>query len=122
MLLDATDDLFQARLHDDAPNDHLSQNGMQRLKTKNEIQLADVGKEAVQRFDKDLNEVDEREGGLGRRADEDEVQRRIVAVGYERRCIGVNCCFRRRLDLGGVGGKERRESVAQDSQSAPGEQ
>lgn len=46
---------------------------MQRLKVEDEVQLADIFKETVERLDVDLNQVYEREWALGRGRDDDKV-------------------------------------------------
>jgi len=56
---------------------------MQRLKVEDQIQLAHVLEQAVQGFDEDLDEVEECEGRLGRRAYQDEVEGCVVPVGYQ---------------------------------------
>lgn len=56
---------------------------MQRLKIEDEIKLAHVLEEPVQRLDEDLNEVEEGERTLGGGGDDDEVEGRVVAVGYQ---------------------------------------
>ncbi len=56
---------------------------MQRLKVEDEIQLADVFKQAVERLDEDLNQVEQGERGFRGRGDQDEVEGRVVAVGDE---------------------------------------
>ncbi|OAQ97517.1 hypothetical protein LLEC1_01948 [Akanthomyces lecanii] len=61
-----------------------SQGGVQRLKVEDEVELADVLKELVERLDVDLDQVDQGERRLGRRRDDDEVERRVVAVRDER--------------------------------------
>ena len=55
---------------------------MQRLKVENQVQLADVLKEAVEGFDEDLDEVEEGERGFGRGGDEDEVEGCVMAISY----------------------------------------
>lgn len=88
-------DAVEVGLDDDAADDHLAQRGVHGLEVEDEVELADVFKEAVQRLDVDLDEVDEGQRRLGRRRDDDEVERRVVAVGHERRPVG---------GVGGVGG------------------
>ncbi|KAI5305720.1 hypothetical protein KEM56_003514 [Ascosphaera pollenicola] len=58
----ASHNSIQARLHDNTANDHLSENGVHGLVSKDEVQLADVFKQPVEGLHKDLNEVDKREG------------------------------------------------------------
>lgn len=55
---------------------------MQALEVEDQIELAHVLEQAVQRLDEDLDQVEQRQGGLGRRADQDEVERGVVSVGY----------------------------------------
>lgn len=83
----ARHDAVEARLDDDAANDHLSKGGVHGLKVEDEVELADVLKKTVKRLDVDLDEVHEGERGLGGSGDDDEVERRIVAVGDERRRV-----------------------------------
>jgi hypothetical protein len=57
---------------------------MQRLVVEYQIQFAHVLEQPVQRLDVHLDQVDQRQRGLGRRRDDDEVKGGIVAVGDER--------------------------------------
>ena len=61
---------------------------MQCLEIENQIQLAYILKEAVESLDKNLDEVEQGERGLGRGADEDEVEGSVVAIRHQRRSIG----------------------------------
>ena len=78
----------EARLDDNAANDHLREGGVHGLKVEDEVELADVLKEAVERLDVDLDEVHEGERGLGGGGDDDKVERRVVAIGDERGRVG----------------------------------
>ncbi|RDA93156.1 hypothetical protein CP533_3182, partial [Ophiocordyceps camponoti-saundersi (nom. inval.)] len=73
--LDARDDAIHVRLDDDAADNHLRECSMQRLKVEDEI--------------------DESERRFRRRGNDDEVERRVVAIGYERR--HVTLLMRRRM-------------------------
>lgn len=84
MPLDALDHLLQLRLHHHAAHNHLRQASVQRLKVEDQIQLAHILKQPVQGLDVDLDQIDQREGRLGRGGDDDEVEGRVVAVGDER--------------------------------------
>lgn len=55
---------------------------MQGLEAEDQIQFAHVLEQAVQGLDEDLDEVEEGERGFGGGADQDEVEGRVVAVGY----------------------------------------
>lgn len=57
---------------------------MQRLEIEDQIQFADILKQPVQGFDKDLYQIEQSEGRFGRGGDDDEVECRIVTVGDER--------------------------------------
>lgn len=80
---------------------------MQRLEVEDEVQLAHVLEQAVQRLDEDLDQVEQGERRLGGGADDDEVQRRVVAVGDDGGGVGVGAVGGR---VAG-GGQERRETV-----------
>lgn len=84
MCLDARNYSVQARLNDHAAYYHLGQSRVQRLKVEDEVQLAHVFKEAIQRLDIDLYQVDERERGLGRRRYYDEVKGSVMPVRDQR--------------------------------------
>lgn len=86
---DALDDAIEARLDDDAADYHFAERGVQRLVVEDEVQLADVFEQAVERLDEDLDQVEQRQRGFRRRADDDEVERRVVAVRDERRRVVV---------------------------------
>lgn len=83
MRLNALDDSVELGLDDDAADDHLTQGGMQGLEVEDQIQLAHVLEQAVERLDEDLYQVEQGEGRLGRGADDDEVEGCVVAVGDE---------------------------------------
>jgi hypothetical protein len=86
-------------------NNHLAQRRMQGLEIEDQIQLADILKQAVQGLDIDLDEVDQGQRALGAGAYDDEIQRGIVAVGDEGRDVVVRCG----RGLRGVGGGLRAE-------------
>jgi hypothetical protein len=56
---------------------------MQRLEIKDEVQFAYILKEAIKCLYEDLNKVKKGEGRLGRSGNDDKIQGRVVAVGYE---------------------------------------
>ena len=90
---------------------------MQCLKVEYQIEFADILKKMVERLDKHMDKVQERERRLGRRADEDKVQRCVVPVGDERRRVRV-CAGR-----GGRGagrGEERWEGQEVAGRGGPG--
>jgi hypothetical protein len=97
------------RLNDHPTHNHLTQGRVQRLKVKDQIQLAHVLKQPIQRFHVYLDQIYQRQRTLRARADNDKVQRRIVAVGDEGRYVVV----RRRGGVRCVGcrlrAQERRE-------------
>lgn len=108
---DAGDDAIHAGLDDDAADDHLAQGGVQGLEVEDEVQLADVLEQLVQRLDVHLDQVQQGQGRLGGRRYDDEVQRRVVAVRHEGRHVVVR--LRRRLRRPGCGEQRRqREEVA----------
>lgn len=82
---------------------------MQRLEIEDQIQLADVLEQPIQSLDIDLDEVDQGQRALGAGADDDEVQRGIVAVGDERGDIVVRGGCRLRGVRGGLGAEEGRK-------------
>lgn len=53
---------------------------MQCLKIKDKIQLADILKQAIERFDENLDEIEKRKRGLGGGGYNDEVESCIVTV------------------------------------------
>lgn len=55
---------------------------MQRLEIEYEIQFTHVLEQSVERFDEDLDEVEEGEGRFGGGGDEDEVEGCVVPVCY----------------------------------------
>jgi len=57
---------------------------MQRLKIEDQIQLAHILEQSIQRLDIHLYQIDQRQRALGARADDDEVEGRVVAVGDQR--------------------------------------
>lgn len=84
---------------------------MQRLEVEDEIQLADILKQLIQRLDVYLYQVDQRERRLRRRRDDDEVERRIMAVRHQRRHVAL--LFRRSVRRAGRGEQWReRQEVA----------
>lgn len=56
---------------------------MQRLEVEDEVELADILEEPVKGLYEDLDQVEKCEWRLGRCADYDEVEGRVVTVGYE---------------------------------------
>jgi 4-diphosphocytidyl-2C-methyl-D-erythritol kinase len=59
--LDTFDDMIELRFHNYASHYHLTQSRMQCLEVEDEIELAHILKEAIQRLDEDLYEVEEGE-------------------------------------------------------------
>jgi len=53
--------LIKPRLDNHTPNNHLTQNRMQRLEIENQVQLAHILKQPVQRLDKDLYQIQQRQ-------------------------------------------------------------
>lgn len=110
--LDARDDPIEVRLYHYTADDHLGQRGVQALEVEDEVQLAHVLEQLVQRLDVHLDEVDQGEGRLGGRGDDDEEERRVVPVGHERGHVVLLLVAGR---VGGSGGGEEgreREEVA----------
>lgn len=105
LLSHALDDLVETSLNNDTADNHLAQHRMLRLEIEDEIQLAHVFEQAVQRLDKDLDQVKQCQRRLGRRADRDEVQRCIVPVRDERGVVRVLGCGQR-VGVGRRGGGE----------------
>lgn len=99
--------MIELRLHDHAAYDHFTQCGMKCFEVEDQVELAHVLEETIQRLDEDLYEVEEGERRLGGRADDDEVEGRVVAVGYEGGGVVVGGTWG-----GGLGGagEERREA------------
>jgi hypothetical protein len=64
---------------------------MQRLKIKDQIQLTHIFKQPIERLYINLYQIDERQRGFRARRDDDEVKRRVVAVGDEGRDVVVGC-------------------------------
>lgn len=62
---------------------------MQRLKVEDQIQLADILKQSIQRLHENLNEIQQSQRGLGRSRNDNKVQRGVVAIRYQRRRIIV---------------------------------
>src|SRR5690349_1296481 len=81
---------------------------MQRFEVEDEVELADIFKEAVERLHEDLDQIEKGEGRFGGGAYDDEVEGSVVSVGDERRRVVV-------LGGGGVrygrASQERRETV-----------
>lgn len=110
--LDPRDDPVEVRLYHHAADDHLGQGGVQALKVEDEVQLAHVLEQLVQRLDVHLDQVDQGERRLGGRGDDDEEERRVVPVCHERGDVVVLLVAGR---VGGSGGGEegrQREEVA----------
>lgn len=105
--LDALHHPLQPRLDDHAAHNHLVERGVQRLKVEDQIQLAHVLEQAVEGLDEDLDQVEQGERGLGGRADDDEVEGRVVAVGDDGGRVGVGAGG----GAGGGGGEEGGETV-----------
>lgn len=105
----ARDNPIRARLNHHAADNHLAQRRVQCLKVEDEVELAHVLEQAVQRLDVHLDNVDQGQRRLGRRRDDDEVQRRVVAVRYEGRDVVVWFRGRVRGARGGEEGREREE-------------
>jgi hypothetical protein len=104
---DPRHDPVEVRLYDHATDNHLGQGGVQALKVEDEVQLAHVLEQLVQRLDVDLDEVDQGEGRLGGRRDDDEEERRVVPVRNQRGDVVVLLVAR---GVGGPrGGEEGRE-------------
>lgn len=57
LLLYCGNDLWQVRLQHQSAHDHLIQNEQNLVRVEDKVELADILKAAVQRLDKDLNEV-----------------------------------------------------------------
>lgn len=102
----AGDDALEVGLYNDAADDHLAESGVEGLKVEDEVELADVLKEAVEGLNVDLDEVEQSQGALGRGGDDNEVEGGVVAVGDERGDVVVRLRGRVR---GARGGEERRE-------------
>lgn len=84
----ASNDLLNIRLNNHTTNDHLAQHPVHSLIAKDQIELTNILKHAVQCFDEDLDQIDQGERGLGRGGDHDEGERGVGAVGYLRGRIG----------------------------------
>lgn len=80
---------------------------MQALKVEDEVQLAHILEQLVQRLDVDLDQVDQGERRLGGRGDDDEEERRVVPVRHQRGDVVVLLVARRVRGSGG--GEEGRE-------------
>lgn len=97
------DDPIKIRFYHHAANDHLRQGGVQALEVEDEVELAHVLEELVQRLDVHLDQVDQGERRLGGRGDDDEEKRRVVPVRHQRGDVVVLLVTRR---VGGSGGGE----------------
>lgn len=88
---------------------------MHSLEIKDKVEFADVAEEAVERFDKDLDEVEEGERGFRGGGDEDEVEGCVVAVCDLRGGVAVvlvgGWCGLGGWGGGGRGGEERGETI-----------
>lgn len=82
---------------------------MQGLEVEDEVELAHVLEQLVERLDVDLDEVQQGQRRLGRRRDDDEVQGRVVAVRDERRHVVVRLRGRVRGARRGEEGRQRQE-------------
>lgn len=102
----ALHDLLHIRLNHHPSHNHLAQRRMQRLKVENQIQLADILKQPVQRFDVYLNQIDEGERGLSGGRNDDEIEGGVVTVRNEGGDVVV---WFRRGGGGAGGGEEGRE-------------
>ena len=80
---DTRNNTIQIRLNNNTTNNHLAEGSMEGLEVEDKVELADVLEEFIEGLDVDLDEVEEGEGGLGRGRDDDEIERRVVAVGHE---------------------------------------
>lgn len=81
---------------------------MQCLKIEDQVQLANILKQPVQRLNKNLYEIKKRERRLGGGADENEIEGCVVAVGDQGGGVVVGGAGGGR---GGRGSEERRETV-----------
>lgn len=84
LCLDPRDDPVEVRLYHHAADDHLGQGGVQALKVEDEVQLAHVLEQLVQRLDVHLDQVDQGQRRLCGGRDDDEEERRVVPVRHER--------------------------------------
>lgn len=84
MGFDALDDVLELCFDDHTTDYHLAQCRVQGLEVEDQVELAHIFEEAIERLDEDLDEVEERERRFGRGADYDEVEGCIVSVGHER--------------------------------------
>ena len=82
--LDARYDAVHVCLDDHASHNHFAKRRVQGLEVEDQVQLAHILEQLVQRLDVDLDQVEQRQRRLGRRRYYNEVQSRIVAVGDER--------------------------------------
>lgn len=73
---------LKTSLDDHTPDNHLAQHRVQRLEIENQVQLAHILKQPVQRLDKHLDQIQQRQRRFRRRADQDKVQRRVVSVRH----------------------------------------
>ena len=85
--------LVKRCLYDHATNDHFSQASMQGLEVENQIQFANIFEEPVERFNKDLDQIEKGEWRFCGSRDEDEVEGCVVPVCYQRRSIIVGLAW-----------------------------
>ena len=81
---------------------------MQGFEVEDQVEFAYIFEEAIERLDKDLDEVEEGERRFGGCADDDEVESCVVSVGNERWRVVVRGGWRRRL---GGAGEQRWEAA-----------
>lgn len=84
---------------------------MECFEIENQVQLAHIFEKAVEGLHEDLNEIEESQRGLSRGRNDDEVERRIVAVGDERGSIVVRGGGCRRFAAVGEEGRETERSA-----------
>lgn len=81
-------DAVEICFNDNTANNHFRQRCVHRLKVEDEVELADVLEQPVERLDINLDQVDQGERGLGGCRDDDKVECGIVAVSDEGGRVG----------------------------------
>lgn len=114
--LHALHHLVQPSLDYHAAHNHLAQHGMQGFEIEYQIELAHVLEQPIQRFDKDLDQIQQCERRFRGGGDDDEVERCVVAVGDE----GGGVVLLGGGGVGGRGGKEGREGQEVAAAGWPG--
>ena len=80
-------DFVELCFYNYASHDHFPERSMQRFEIEDQVQFADILKQAIERLDEDLDKIEESQGRFSGRGYYNEIQGSIMTVGDERRRI-----------------------------------